>query len=102
VWASFKLEAKDIMVDAAWKCRVTDPLPWLKSGEVACIANRPRKPHPDGPSDEKKIPRDFITGNLPSGNGQRATDGELRKELDKARMVQVRFRLETSSQTYRR
>jgi hypothetical protein len=103
VWISFKIKLKYMTTDTEWKCQVIDPLEWMKSGEVACIATRPRMPHPQNATEEeKKIPRDFITGRLRAGNGEVETDELLRSELDKQRPIKVQCRLESSDQTYRR
>jgi hypothetical protein len=39
VWVSFQIHIKNSITNAEWKCQVIDLLPWMKSGEVACIAN---------------------------------------------------------------
>lgn len=84
VWVSFEKKIKDMMTNAEWKCQVIDVLPWLKSGETACIISRPRKLHPgDATEEQKKIPRDFIKGHLPAGNGEVETEEQLRSELNK-------------------
>jgi hypothetical protein len=103
VWVSFHIHIKTSITNAEWKCQVVDPLPWMKSGEVACIAHRPREPYPeDATEEEKKIPRDFVKGRLKAGNGEVETEDQLRSELDRQRFIKVSVRLESSDQTYRR
>jgi hypothetical protein len=39
VWVSFSLKAKYMITTANWCYQVTIPLPWLRSGEVACVVS---------------------------------------------------------------
>ncbi len=93
----------EIATNAEWRCHVVEPLPWMKSGEVACLVYRPRKPYPENATDvEKRIPQDYVTGHLMAGNGEVATDNLIQHELDNIRLTMVRCHLESSDQTYRR
>ncbi len=75
----------------------------MKSGEVACLVYRPRKPYPENATDaEKRISRDYVTGHLVAGNGEVATNDLIRHELDNIRLTMVRCHLESSDQTYQR